>query len=120
MPRHRRLEPAKWEQQVLATFVPERGRLQLPAQRKKLLVVLRWVADLFRPAERYPEAVVNDVLRRRFDDVATLRRLLVDAELLQRAGGVYWRTGSLPPPSGADRAAPGPRRSGGGSAWPPP
>jgi hypothetical protein len=98
MPRHRRLDGAAWEAQVLATFVPDRGKLQLPAQQKKLLVVLRSVADLFRPAQRYSEAVVNDVLRRRFDDVAVLRRLLVDAELLQRAGGVYWRTGTLPPP----------------------
>ncbi|MGH7911657.1 MAG: DUF2087 domain-containing protein [Candidatus Dormibacteraceae bacterium] len=86
-----------FEERVRQIFI-ERGRLRLPAKRKKRLVVLRWAADLFRPAERYPERVVNDVLGRYCDDVATLRRMLVDEEFLQRAAGVYWRTGTLPPP----------------------
>ncbi|MDR0358503.1 MAG: DUF2087 domain-containing protein [bacterium] len=96
--RHRRLSQEDWESMVLDTFMP-RGRLvQVPAQRKKRLVILRWFADLFRPAQRYPEPVVNDVLRRYHDDVATLRRLLVDEELFQRRAGLYWRAGTLPYP----------------------
>jgi hypothetical protein len=86
----------RWEEQVLATFL-DRGRLvQIPARRKKRLVVLRWLADHFRPAERYTEAQVNDLLRRYHEDVATLRRLMVDEELMQRDRGLYWRTGTLP------------------------
>ena len=30
------------------------------------------------------------------DEAATLRRALVDEELVQRASGVYWRAGTLP------------------------
>lgn len=83
---------------MLATFI-EGGRLvQIPAKRKKRLVVLRWLADHFRPAERYSEAQVNDVLRRYHEDVASLRRAMVDEELMQRARGLYWRAGTLPPP----------------------
>jgi hypothetical protein len=61
--------------------------------------VLRWLAGHFRPGERYPEAQVNEILGRYHPDFATLRRLLVDEELMQRAGGMYWRAGTLPPPA---------------------
>src|ERR671936_321586 len=98
MGRRRHLSEEAWESQVLDTFMPRGRLLQVPAQRKKRLVILRWLADLFRPAERYPEPVVNDVLRRYHDDVATLRRLLVDEELFQRRAGLYWRAGTLPYP----------------------
>lgn len=60
------------------------------------MAVLRWLAEDFRPGERYPEAKVNRILAHRYQDVETLRRLLVDEELLQRGGGVYWRSGSVP------------------------
>ncbi len=90
--------PARWEERVLANFM-DRGRLrQVPAQRKKRMVVLRWLADHFRPAERYSEAQVNEILLRYHDDPALLRRLMVDEELMDREAGVYWRTGSLPRP----------------------
>ena len=87
-----------WEERVLANFM-EAGRLkQIPARSKKRRVVLRWLADHFRPAERYPEAQVNDILRRYHDDFALLRRLLVDEEFMHRKGGFYWRAGTLPYP----------------------
>src|SRR4030081_2465595 len=77
----------------------EGGRLkQIPGRRKKRLVILRWLADHFRPAERYTEAQVNDILLRYHDDPAYLRRLMVDEELMHRYGGLYWRAGKLPPP----------------------
>lgn len=85
-----------WEQRVLANFM-EAGRIkQIPARRKKRRVVLQWLAEHFRPAERYPEAQVNDILRRYHEDFALLRRLLVDEELMQRQAGAYWRAGTLP------------------------
>jgi len=87
-----------WEERVLANFM-DAGRLkQIPARAKKRRVVLRWLADHFRPAERYPEAQVNDILRRYHDDFALLRRLLVDEELMHREAGMYWRAGTLPYP----------------------
>jgi len=82
---------------VLANFVGAGGRLLgIPAQRKKRLVILRWLAEEFQPGRRYPEPEVNQVIGRRHLDFATLRRLLVDEELMQRRSGVYWRTGSVP------------------------
>jgi hypothetical protein len=55
--------------------------------------VLDRLAQLFEPGERYPETEVNRRLRGAHDDVAALRRYLVDVGFLSRDGGVYWRTG---------------------------
>lgn len=88
-----------WEGRVLANFM-EAGRLvQIPARRKKRMIVLRWLADHFRPGERYTEAQVNELIGRYHEDFALLRRLMVDEELMQRARGLYWRAGTLPYPS---------------------
>lgn len=62
------------------------------------MVILRWLAGHFRPGERYEEAQVNEIIRRYHEDPALLRRLMVDEELMQRALGLYWRAGTLPPP----------------------
>jgi hypothetical protein len=84
------------DDRVLQTFV-DSGRLSaIPAQRKKRLIVLRWLVEDFQPGRRYPEAEVNRIISRRHQDFAAVRRLLVDEELMQRSGGIYWRSGSLP------------------------
>ena len=49
--------------------------------------------QLFEPGRRYAEPEVNLVLRQWWEDVAALRRYLVDAALLAREGGEYWRIG---------------------------
>jgi hypothetical protein len=42
---------------------------------------------------RYAETEVNAILRSFNDDVATLRRYLVDEGFLSRESNVYWRSG---------------------------
>ncbi len=82
---------------VLENFTDASGRLiAIPAQRKKRLAVLRWLAEEFQPGRRYPEAELNRIIARRHPDFATLRRFMVDEELMQRRSGVYWRAGSVP------------------------
>jgi hypothetical protein len=79
---------------VLGAFLTEDGSLRsIPARASKRLVVLDHVAQAFPIGESWPEAEVNDVLRRFHPDVAALRRYLVDAELLDRRDGHYWRCG---------------------------
>jgi hypothetical protein len=56
----------------------------------------RFEARVFAAFVRYPEATVNEILRRYHEDVATLRRSLIDEELMQRNAGLYWRTGTVP------------------------
>ena len=93
---------------VRGNFVDADNRLVgIPAQRKKRMAILRWLAEDFQPGRRYSEAEVNKVISRRHPDFATLRRYLVDEELMQRRHSVYWRTGTVPdigydPPSFPD------------------
>jgi hypothetical protein len=79
---------------VLRAFLDDDGRLvAMPAKHRKRLVVLDHIARVFVPGERYPEREVNILLRAFDDDVAMLRRYLVDEGFLTRERGVYWRTG---------------------------
>jgi hypothetical protein len=68
------------------------GRLtSLPSRRTMRLAALRILAERFEPDRRYPEREVNAILAEDAPDVATLRRLLVDEGLLDRAAGEYRR-----------------------------
>jgi hypothetical protein len=82
---------------VLATFVKDGRIVTMPTKRAKRLVVLDHVAQSFEPGRTYPEAEVNEVLRSFHEDVAALRRYLVDEGFLTREANVYWRTGGTVP-----------------------
>jgi hypothetical protein len=70
------------------------GRLAImPRSGVRRRVVLEHIAQLFEPGRRYPEVDVNATLRPVWADVAALRRYLVDAALLDRKDGEYWRIG---------------------------
>lgn len=69
-----------------------------PKKPDRRLLLLEQVALEFEPGRYYPESDVNRVLKAVTDDHATLRRYLVEAELLSRTPvGVYWRTGGPVP-----------------------
>lgn len=79
---------------ILRSFFDADGRLvTVPARRGKRLVVLDHLAQRFEPGERYSETEVDNRLREVHDDVAVLRRHLVDEGFLSREAGVYWRSG---------------------------
>lgn len=70
------------------------GKLvQWPAKRTKRLIVLDHLAQQFDIGTRYTEAEVNERLRVFDDDVATMRRYLIDEQFLDRDHGDYWRCG---------------------------
>lgn len=70
----------------------KRGRLtRLPAQLKKLQVILAEIVQEFEPQQEYTEKEVNLILLDFHEDVATLRRGLVEQELMTRSRGVYRR-----------------------------
>ena len=82
-----------FDRKVLADFMRPDGSLkQIPVQQKKLQAVLRHMVKEFEPERRYPEKQVNALLSRYHADTASLRRALIEYRLMQRAGGVYWRT----------------------------
>lgn len=88
------LEGEAWERKVLRDFFDGERLKEIPASRKKRLVVLKWLAARFQPGVRYPEQAVNEILRRHHEDAATLRRELVSeaSGLMLRERGVYWLT----------------------------
>jgi len=85
------VEEDAYRKKVLETFL-RRGRLtRIPAQRRKQQIILARLAEEFEPQREYPEREVNRILVEFHDDVAALRRGLVDHGLLERAEGVYRR-----------------------------
>lgn len=79
---------------VLRAFLGPDGRLRsIPTKIRKRLVVLDLLAQEFEPGERYTETDVNNRLRAYHDDVAALRRYLVEEGFMDREGGEYWRSG---------------------------
>ena len=81
-----------YDRKILGAFLYPNGRLKsIPAQHKKLLVVLRHLAASFEPDKRYWERQVNEILGHFHADTATLRRELVGAGFLAREAGQYWR-----------------------------
>ncbi len=78
---------------VMRAFVVD-GRLQsIPTAYGKRLVILDWLAQDFELGRKYTEPMVNLVIGKRHPDTAALRRYLVDAGMLDRADGEYWRSG---------------------------
>src|SRR5215471_15866432 len=79
---------------VLRTFLDADGRLaSMPAKFSKRRYVLEHIVCAFEPGVQYSELEVNAVLRAFYGDYVALRRYLIDADLMAREGGVYWRTG---------------------------
>jgi len=82
-----------YDRKVLADFSLPDGRLkEIPAQRKKLEVILRHVLKEFEPSVEYNEKQVNGILARFHEDTATLRRELIGYGLMEREGGKYRRS----------------------------
>jgi len=83
-----------YDKKVIKDFTKRDGSLKtIPAQRKKLEAILRYVVRAFEVGKRYSEKRVNIILSRYHEDTATLRRELVGYKLMKRDGsGVeYWR-----------------------------
>lgn len=78
---------------VLRAFTRDGRITAFPVARAKRRLLLEHVASVFEPGVRYPEREVDTLLRAWHDDYATLRRYLVDAQLLDREAGEYWRIG---------------------------
>jgi ArsR family transcriptional regulator len=85
------VEEDAYRKKVLNTFF-RHGRLtQIPAQRKKRLVILERILQQFEPDREYTEHEVNQILLEFHEDVATLRREMIDHHLMERDREIYRR-----------------------------
>ena len=83
-----------YDNKVVKDYVRRDGGLKtIPAQRKKLEAVLRYIVKAFEVNKRYSEKKVNEILSQYHEDTASLRRELVGYGLMKRegGGGEYWR-----------------------------
>ncbi len=84
------------EAAVIRAFFDGARLRHLPASRKKRVIVLCRLLEQFEPNKTYPEQEVNNTLRLAHDDVASLRRELVDYGFMVRERGVYRLASELP------------------------
>lgn len=79
---------------ILSSCFDSQGALlRFPTKEKKKLVVLRAIADHFKPGRQYTEVEINRILGRIYEDYPYLRRLLIEYGFLERthSGSSYWR-----------------------------
>jgi hypothetical protein len=96
---------------VLRAFVRGGRLIGLPAGRSRRLIVLEHLVQSFEPGVDYPEREVNAALDKWAAgsgiDHVSLRRYLIDEDLLRRADGIYRRSGGWTDVSaGSDRSTP--------------
>jgi DNA-binding transcriptional ArsR family regulator len=80
-----------WEEKVLKNYVVGDRIVEIPASRKKRLVILKWLVEQFEPEVNYPERTLNEIIQRHHPDSATLRREMIGYRLMQRENSIYWR-----------------------------
>jgi len=78
---------------VLRVFLQDGRLTAMPAKWSKRMVVLDYLAQVFEPGTHYTEDEASALLRAFHPDYAMLRRYLVDEGFLDRADGIYWRSG---------------------------
>lgn len=89
------IDPESFDKKVIRDFSLPDGRFKtIPAQRKKLDAVLRFLVRLFEPGRDYPEKEVNEIIARYHEDTASLRRELIGSGLMDRQNNIYRRKGS--------------------------
>jgi DNA-binding HxlR family transcriptional regulator len=91
------LDVEAYDRKVLKSFLKRDGSLkEIPAQEKKLQVVVRHLSRQFEPGRKYTEKEVNKIIAGFHPDTASLRRALVDYQLLERdaSGRRYWVRGN--------------------------
>ncbi len=89
-------EKATFRAKVVRDFFDGEKLKSVPAQRKRRVIVLQHLMNRFNPEQSYTEREVNDLLRPAHEDVATLRRELVDYGFMQRDHGIYQMTRGAP------------------------
>lgn len=87
--------PDRLREAVLRAFIVDGRLVSIPSKRSRRHVVLEYIVTRFQPGVRYHEREVDAVLMTFHPDHASLRRHLIDHDLLarDRDGASYWRIG---------------------------
>ena len=85
------LQVDAWSEKVLQNYLRGDRLKEIPASRKKRLVILQWLVNKFELGKSYTEKEVNQILSKHHDDYATLRREFIGYQLMRRDNGIYQR-----------------------------
>ena len=78
-----------YKKKVIENFF-DYGKLKnIPAQRKKRLIILEEIAKAFQPDKEYTEREVNIIIADYHDDFCTLRREMIGENILSRENSIY-------------------------------
>jgi predicted transcriptional regulator len=78
------------EREITNNFFDANGRLKnIPAQRKKKIIVLRRLLAEFKVGIAYSEKEVNEIIKKYHDDFATIRREFIMNHFMHRENGYY-------------------------------
>jgi biotin operon repressor len=89
-------EETRFRAKVLRDFFDGERLKEIPAQRKRRVIVLQHLMERFEPNRDYRESEVNEILSQVHDDFATMRRELVDYGYMTRDRGIYQVTRGAP------------------------
>lgn len=79
--------------EIIKTYIDENGALKsYPVKEKRKIIVLREIIKNFQKGKTYSEKEVNRILKRIYEDYATIRRALVEYGFFDRTkdGSSYW------------------------------
>src|SRR5438105_13124622 len=85
------------ELRQLRPFWREGRIIRWPARESRRRLLLAEVVRAFPLGKRMTESEVDAILLELWRDHCLVRRALVDRELLNRRGGIYWRVGEGDP-----------------------
>ncbi|MBD2436404.1 metalloregulator ArsR/SmtB family transcription factor [Nostoc sp. FACHB-110] len=91
------IDTEAWESKVLHNYLeisPNSLEVvprlkEIPTNRKKRLVILKWLASKFEPGVKYSEQMVNEILGRYHPDYLTLQRELISYKLIRQEDRIY-------------------------------
>lgn len=79
----------EYKRSVIDAFF-EYGKLKsIPVQQKKRKIVLERIAEKFKPNKAYTEREVNIIIADFHDDFCTIRREMVEFNILARENNIY-------------------------------
>lgn len=79
--------------EVINIYMDENGAIKkYPAKEKKKIIVLAEIIKNFKPSRKYSEKDINLILKRLYEDYATIRRALIEYGFLERTKDCssYW------------------------------
>ncbi|CAM3763897.1 metalloregulator ArsR/SmtB family transcription factor [Mesobacillus thioparans] len=77
-------------QKVIENFMTKEGKLKnIPAQRKKKLLIFEYMVRGLKVGKKYPEKELNEYIKKFHEDYATIRREFIINHYMYREKGIY-------------------------------